>query len=149
MFEHTKVGDVVLVIREIRLKGYSGVNFAVKDEVRHTTKTQIVVNGIRYYRKNGKAVGDWNQGIYHIGDDMSDRWLAHPPEEVSMDEFKALNTFSHRFVELADVFLPNLKGPEIAAIFRRKELREQIAREAKALRATFHGAFTAAQFPKK
>lgn len=149
MFEHTKVGDVVLVIREIRLKGYSGVNFAVKDEVRHTTKTQIVVNGIRYYRKNGKAVGDWNQGIYHIGDDMSDRWQAYPPEEVSMETFKALTAFAHRFRELADVFLPHLKAPEISAIFRRKALRDKIARDAFVLRASFHAALEETLPPKK
>jgi hypothetical protein len=136
MFEHTKVGDVVLVIREIRIRNYSGVHFAVKEEVGHTTKTQIVVNGIRYYRKNGKAVGDWNQGIYHIGDDMAGRWLASPPEEVDKAEFKRLENYSRRFRELIDVFLPNLKSPEMAAIFRQKTLRDQLARDANALYAS-------------
>lgn len=149
MFEHTKVGDVVLVIREIRIKGYSGVNFAVKDLVRHTTKTQIMVSGIRYYRKNGKAVGDWNQGVFNLGDDLSNRRGAHTLEEVSMDEFMALNTFARRYRELADVFLPHLKAPELTAIFRRKDLREQIARDAKALRATFHASLDKILPPKK
>ncbi|HGE7051760.1 TPA: hypothetical protein ACGCAJ_004753 [Serratia marcescens] len=136
MFEHTNVGDEIVVIQEIRLGWGATPRFAVKRKVIRTTKTQIITGeNERYRRDNGKLVGgSYSMGpdAFRLDMDMSDRFQK-APEVITADEFERLRTMSRRFKSVVELFFPKLEASHIAAMFRNEKLREGVSTAAQAL----------------
>ncbi|MBI89994.1 MAG: hypothetical protein CMG60_07905 [Candidatus Marinimicrobia bacterium] len=56
IFENIKPGDLVLVPVEVRI-GWNSRKYRIPQKVTRTTRTQIIVNGKRYRRDDGRAIG--------------------------------------------------------------------------------------------
>lgn len=129
MFEHTNVGDEILVIKEIRIGYGCGVRYAVKHKVIRTTKTQIIISeNERYRRDNGKLVGgsySFGPDAFLQGYDLSDAFQK-APEILTIEEFNRLNAMTRRFRSVVEIFFPKLESSHIAAMFREPKLRDAI-----------------------
>ena len=56
IFENIKPGDLALVPVEVRI-GWKSHKYRIPQKVTRTTRTQIIVNGKRYRRDDGRAIG--------------------------------------------------------------------------------------------
>lgn len=67
-FQDIKVGDSVLCSVSIRYGFNSSVNYLVQKKVTRLTNTQIVIGEQKFYKEDGREVGDsWNQ-IYLLSE---------------------------------------------------------------------------------
>lgn len=99
IFENVKPGDLVLVPVEVRI-GWKSHNYRIPQKVTCTTRTQIIVNGKRYRRDDGRAIG-------------ADRYFneAYPLDRHDKDETVAYNAAKTRAdaIEVINNVAPDLE----------------------------------------
>lgn len=69
-FENAQIGDEVLVTRNTGFKTY-----LVKSSIEKITKTEVTVDGKRYRKESGRAVGDsgWNTSFIYSYSEKQDQ----------------------------------------------------------------------------
>ena len=87
-FKDIKMGDEVLVCVEIKIPWGLGKGFYCLKKVEYTTNTQFIIEGVRYKKKDGFAIGGYREKALSLGDKSNNY-----NEDIAKDETKEMNLF--------------------------------------------------------
>ena len=87
-FKDIKMGDEVLVCVEIKIPWGLGKGFYCLKKVEYTTNTQFIIEGVRYKKKDGFAIGRYREKALSLGDKSNNY-----NEDIVKDETKEMNLF--------------------------------------------------------
>ena len=84
-YKEIKKGDEVLVLVDAWVDWGQKVQFWIPGKVERTTKTQIIVNEIRYKKENGKQIGGIGNGMIALPG-METRYGKATDESKKLDD---------------------------------------------------------------
>ena len=92
IFENTKPGDLVLVPVEVRI-GWKSHNYRIPQKVTRTTAKQMIVNGKRYRRDDGREIGSnrYFGEAYPITRHDKDETVAYNAAKTRADAIEVIN----------------------------------------------------------
>ena len=101
IFENIKPGDLVLVPVEVRI-GWKSHKYRIPQKVTRTTRTQIIVNGKRYRRDDGRAIGSggYFDEAYPLDRHDKDETVAYNAAKTRADAIEVINNVAPDLEEL-------------------------------------------------
>lgn len=100
-FFDVKVGDLVLVKREISVGWRQGYAYWCLSPITAVTKAQFTVANKKYWKKNGNQVGDEFKEVRKVG---SLRPWSYGSKETLSDETEAYNAMAARVANLRRMY---------------------------------------------
>ena len=101
LFENIKPGDLVLVPVEVRI-GCKSHKYRIPQKVTRTPRTQIIVNGKRYRRDDGWAIGSggYFDEAYPLDRHDKDKTVAYNAAKTRADAIEVINNVAPDLEEL-------------------------------------------------